>query len=365
MVAINRNEVAGLDKVVAKLMSLDREDYAVPSSDAMILQGREKNEFNMFSEGREFPMTEYAKTQFNSRWPGFNTFARTLEKSNDQDLYVDTANQLLGRDDRKMVVRTMNPEGERVARAVVSDAFKPIDDHLLVPDMCEVIGDHADEWRSLGGQITDTNTFIRFITRTPVLNITTNGRIRNLHIGFQYKNSEVGRGFAEFSAFMFDSFCENGCVFGSMNIADVKYAHRGSRINTTIGRIFEERIKQQELLNIKGAIVDATRIAIQGAYVPEVKQLLERSVNCEIPDEASTDQFIKLIGKDIGLTEREQEKTLVAFDGTENMFGVQAAITQMAQGVESFERRTEIEKAAGRVMQMPDKVWNAIGSLAA
>ena len=150
-----------------------------------------------------------------------------------------------------------------------------------------------------------------------------------------------------------------------MNIADVKYAHRGSRINTTIGRIFEERIKQQELLNIKGAIVDATRIAIQGAYVPEVKQLLERSVNCEIPDEASTDQFIKLIGKDIGLTEREQEKTLVAFDGTENMFGVQAAITQMAQGVESFERRTEIEKAAGRVMQMPDKVWNAIGSLAA
>jgi hypothetical protein len=278
-------------------------------------------------------------------------------------VYKDTLNELLQRDERKMVVRTMQPNGERVARAVVSDAFKPIDDNILVPDIVDVAGslNSAIEWRALGGQVTDTNTYIRFITREPQITLGN----RKLHIGFQYSNSEVGQGFAKFSAFFFDSFCENGCIFGSLTVANVKYAHRGSRIETDFGRIFEERIQATELANIRGAVRDATTLAVGGTYIPDVLQLLERAQANEIPDDVKTADFIKEIGKKVGLTESEQEGALVHWDGTNNQYGVQAAITRLAQDADNFSRRTELEEAGGKVIEMNDKTWKSIAALSA
>ena len=286
MVAINTNETMELGDVHNKIMGLQREDYAAQSQRVSVDQvvPNQKGFAVQLHSGVDevtFRMTPHAREQLNNRWTGFNTFSKELDRLGHQDLYTGTLNELLNRDDRKMIVRTMQPNGERVARAVVSDAFKPIDDNLLVPDMLEVIGNsqNAATWRSLGGQITDTNTFIRFITREPQIVL---GE-RNLHIGFQYKNSEVGRGYAQFSAFFFDSFCENGCIFSALTVADVKYMHRGSRIETDFGRIFEERIQQQELAAIRGTVRDATKIAVDGAYIPDVKLMLERALHNEIP----------------------------------------------------------------------------------
>jgi len=365
MVAINTNVVVALPQVYEKIMNLNREDYACPSSSTFVMKNENDDRFNLFSNRMEFPMTDYARTQLNNRWSGFNTFSKTLDENKYDDIYTKTLSDLLARDERKIVVRTMNPDGERVARAVVSDRFKPIDDSLIVPDVCEIIGDHNDKWRSLGGQVTDTNTFIRFITRDPQISMNIGGRRREMHVGFQYKNSEVGCGYTQFSAFFFDSFCENGCVFGTSTIADVKFMHRGSKISTDFGRILEERIQKQELLNIKGAIVDATRLAVEGTYIPEVRQLLEDSINCKIPDNTNVSDFIKLIGKEVGLTNREQEDALVHYDGTNSKYGVQAAITALAQDSKSFMRREELERAGGKVINMKDRAWRAIAELSA
>ena len=366
MVAINTNVMLSLGDVFSKVMSLDRVDYAVPSGAANIISDT-NDRFHIATRTADgyktFGMTPYARGQFNDRWTGFNTFSKTLDKNGSTQIYLDTANALLAEDDRKMVLRTIEPDGERVARAVVSDAFKPIDDNLLIPNMVEVIGDRGHEWRALGGQVTDTNTFMRFITRQPQMSLNVNGRNREMHVGFQYSNSEVGRGFAQFSAFFFDSFCENGCVFGSLNVANVKHAHRGSRISTDFGQIFEERIQKAELAQIQGAIVDATRLAVEGTYVPEVKQLLERALATEIPAESNEVKFIEEVARRVGLTQAEQQAALVEYDGTRSIYGVQAAITALAQKSKDFSRRAELEQAGGRVIQMDTKVWDSIATL--
>ena len=369
MVAINKNETQELGDIYSKIMNLEREDYATPSKKSTLYQHSKGFGINLRNEGdfKKFRFTDHARTQFNDRWTGFNTFSKTLDKLGHNGLYMRTANDLLEEDSRQMVIRTIAGEGDfqpRIARAVVSDAFKPIDDNLLVPEMLNVAGD-SDEFRSLGGQLTDTNTFIRFISRTPQIQLNVDGRQRDLHIGFQYSNSEVGRGYAKFSAFFFDSFCENGCVFDQLTVADVKYAHRGSRISTQCGRIFENRIREQEMLSIQATIVEATQLAIQGTYIPEVKQLLERSLSKEIPTDADTAKFVQEVGKRVGLSQAEQEHALMHYGGEGTMYGVQAAITRLAQDANTFARRAELEQAGGNVLGMTDKVWNSIAALAA
>ena len=46
-------------------------------------------------------------------------------------------------------------------------------------------------------------------------------------------------------------------------------------------------------------------------------------------------------------------------------YGVQAAITRLAQDADSYERRVELEEAGGKVLEFSNRAWNAVASLTA
>jgi hypothetical protein len=354
---INENYTAPLNDLFNKIQGLEREDYASPANGARIFNN--SISIGLDANRHEFSLTEHAHGQVASRWAGLDTFRRHAEGTNLQPVYERTVNDALALDDRKVMIRTINDEGTRIARAVVSDKFKPIDDDVLVPEVLDVIGDHGDKWRSLGGQVTDTNTFIRFIERTPSFKF---GK-REVHVGFQYSNSEVGAGSTKFSLFFFDSFCENGCVFGKMVLQDVKWIHRGSAITTDFGRIFEDRMKQAEVINVRNAIREASQLVATGRHDEAVRGYLEAAWSREIPSDVSASDFLKTIGGKVDLTKTEQEDMLVHYDGTNNQYGVQAAITRLAQDAPTFSDRVRLETAGGKVMSMSTREWNSIAAL--
>ena len=53
------------------------------------------------------------------------------------------------------------------------------------------------------------------------------------------------------------------------------------------------------------------------------------------------------------------------YQGGENAFSVQAAITRLAQDAESYDKRVELEEAGGKILEMNEKVWNSVKALAA
>jgi len=354
---INENTTAPIGDLATKIMNLQREDYAVPAKQVLV----SGNNIALGRQGEtyDFKLTEHAHSQLAGRWNGLNTFRRHAQDTDLYPVYERTVNDALELDEKKLTVRTMQPNGERVARAVVSDKFKPIDDDLLVPEVLDVVGDHADKWRALGGQVTDTNTYIRFITRTPDFKF---GE-REVHVGFQYSNSEVGAGSTRFSMFLFDSFCENGCVFGNMVLQDVKWQHRGSAISTDFGRIFEDRMKMAEIVNIKGAIRDASALVAKGRHDETVRNYLEAAWSREIPDGVKASEFLKNVGDRVNLTKSEQEELLVHYDGTANQYGVQAAVTKLAQHVPTYTDRVRLETAGGAIMSLNDRDWKSIAAL--
>lgn len=354
---INENNTSPIGDLATKIMNLQREDYAVPAKQVLvsgdtITLGRE-------GETYDFGLTEHGHSQLAGRWNGLNTFRRHAAGTDLYPVYERTVNDALAIDEKKLTVRTIAEGGNRIARAVVSNKFKPIDDDVLVPEVLDVVGDHADKWRALGGQVTDTNTYIRFITRIPSFQF---GE-RKIHVGFQYSNSEVGSGSTAFSLFFFDSYCENGCVFGKKVLQDVRWQHRGSAITTDFGRIFEDRMKLAEVTNIKSAIRDAASLVAKGDHDASVGQYLEAAWSREIPTDVKASDFLKNVGDRVNLTKSEQEELLVHYDGTSNQYGVQAAVTKLAQHVPTYSDRVRLERAGGDILSLGDREWKAISAL--
>ena len=61
----------------------------------------------------------------------------------------------------------------------------------------------------------------------------------------------------------------------------------------------------------------------------------------------------------------EVEAAKIAFrSGEENRYGIQPAITQAAQGVDSFDRRVDLERAGGELLSWDSKQWEKIALLA-
>lgn len=218
-------------------------------------------------------------------------------------------------------------------------------------------------WRAIGGQITYTKTYLNFVTRDPITTVKgANGQDRNIYGAVRYSNSEVGAGKTLFTAGFVDGYCTNGCWFGGMTIASCEFVHRGAKISTDFGEIFDDRIQQIELAEIHRLVTDATKIAVSGAFIPEMKALIEGAVDRKI---TVTDRakFIRLIGQKVGLTGKEAEDSLLHFDGQNDAFGIQQAITRLAQDASTYDDRMRLEEAGGAVLAMKPQVWKSVEEL--
>jgi len=367
---INENRNDSLDKLYGRIKNLGREDYAIPANTLDVTPSANGGfEFNAYDQGRTFNWTptDYAIGQLSDRLSkGLRSFGQELTDRGHNELRAETISRMLQLqpEDKKFQVRTIQPNGNRLARAVVSDRFKPIDDNLLIDPMLELICDRQKDWRSLGGQITDTHTRIRYITRDPQL--TGMGpNNRDWHIGFQYHNSEVGASRTGFSLFVFDSFCENGCVFGSKDLINVDFVHRGTKITSDFGLISDERIQQQELLMIQGEIANATKLVLDQDFTTKIRNIVATNEARKLEGDAGTKiEQIKLLGSSVGLNKSENELLLSHWDSREeNVFGVSHAITRLAQDKPDYESRIALESAGGKLLEMPENKWKSILAL--
>lgn len=382
MSVLNKNENVGLKDLLDRVMGLKREDVACPcasaSIDDVMLKIRfgsgnplgsvvNREPFIYMRQGSEvkfsYRLTQHALEQLNARYSGLSALGGTADHYMARHVYLNAVNGLLQADARKMTIRTIQPNGRRIARAVVSDAFKPIDDNLLMPSIIEQFAQGADRWSTLGGQVTETKTYLNFVSRAPIATVHDNGKERKIYAAIRYSNSEVGAGTTSFTAGFIDGYCMNGCWFSSMIVADCNFTHRGSRIQTAFGHIFDERIQQAELLNIKSVVADASRIAIAGAFIPEIANLVAASQSKKIGD-VDKAKFIRLIGEKVGLTKLEAENSLMHVEGSTSAFGIQQAITRLAQDADGYDDRMRLETAGGAVLTMPDRIWASIEALA-
>ena len=120
------------------------------------------------------------------------------------------------------------------------------------------------------------------------------------------------------------------------------------------------RAKAEEARNL---IEEATRAAVSfDDYGPFIN-MIERAEKDKVTGD--TVKVLEAVGDRVGLTKAEIEKLPVHFLPDErSRLGVNSAITSLAQEAKSYDRRIELEKAGGKVLNMPQRTWEAMAALA-
>ena len=159
-----------------------------------------------------------------------------------------------------------------------------------------------------------------------------NGRSGSLARGFFLRNSEVGAGILEVTAFMFDYVCCNRIVWGAQDVSRIAIRHTSGAPD----RWLEQALPVLETYRHSAASpVEAKLIAAQNKKVDNVEEFLK-----------SRKWTSSLIARAQAAHEAEEGRPM------ETVWDVVVGATAAAKGVQWQDDRVTIERAAGKLLDL-------------
>lgn len=363
-----------IDAIINAIDNIKRKDYISTVSDisASVCSGSVM--FDTPYNNSHATATKNAFTQINQMiMPGFNQYAQQVISKGMPELYTDAFNKLKTTVDRSCMLRTSDTgDGNNVIRAFLSSKYNRIDDDAVVGSLVDTIGTKAeftDKFKSIGGNITDTHTFIKFVSREPVFTIHADGRDRAFSTGLIFSNSETGHGTCQVQVLMIDNYCNNGCIFSSTNIGTFRLIHSGTDYSAKdrFGYITPPAIANSKLealrMHIKGILDCACDPDTFSSYYNLIQSTASMSMDTDDPE--CIMKWVDQIGRHFDINETEKKAVVGRLIETNDrsLFGIQAAITDAAKYAETYDRKIELEAIGGKMLTtMPDR-WETIKKL--
>ena len=317
--------------------------------------------------------TKVAFTQINQMlMPGLNQFAQQVVSRNMSDLYIAAFNRLAARSDKSCMVRTIEESGEVKLRACLSPRYNRIDDNVVIESLVDAIGtkdEFTDKFKSIGGNITDTKTFLKFVTREPVFTIHADGRDRAFSAGLIFSNSETGHGTCQVQFLMIDRYCNNGCIFSSTDVGTFRLVHSGLDMgaHNMVGHINAPTLNTQKLIDLRSNIKNLLDYACNKdtftKYLGIIQDTAKLRIDTNEPDMIS--KWVSAIGKQYDMREAEKEAVVARLieTGDRSLFGIQAALTDAAKYVSDYDRKIELEQIGGHMLHNVPNRWETIRKL--
>lgn len=354
-------------EIYQDIIESKKEDFMTPRNKIRVIADNGKAFINLNDEYK-FDMTSHAIEQLDSSIaPGFMTYGRWLRANNRLDMYVSNVNDFLSKEKQteKVQIRTIQKQASEIAtaRALVSPSFKPIDDDIIYSTALPILESYKNTFNILGGHRTETHSFLKVVSAKPMFSMNVAGKERNFSVGFIMKNSEVGCGFCEFTLFITDHFCTNGTIFSKTIVADVKHMHRGTKLPIEFGNITQENIDRLDSKTTYAQIAEAVTNACNYENYQEISKILTAAAERRYTG-SNVDALARGIAKEYNITRNERELFMRHYDTSDNsLFGIQAAVTRLAQDTNSYNRRIELEAIGGRILTASPREWSNINSM--
>ena len=137
---------------------------------------------------------------------------------------------------------------------------------------------------------------------------------------------------------------------------------RGNRngINFEVNEYFRDETRQADDKAFFMKIQDIVRAAVDDVvfhkFVDKLKDATKRDIETDVPD------VIELVKKQYTLGDGEGDGILkhLITGGSLTQYGLANAITSFAQGVESYDRSTELERVGADIVALPGKDWSRL-----
>lgn len=280
------------------------------------------------------------------------------------DLLAAEVNRWLVQDhhDETRMVRTLDGR----LRALLSDKYRPLENEDLLEAVIPVLKQH--DMKILSCDVTDQRLYLKAVNKGVEKDVPKGGKLGEGHEVFDtvspaivISNSEVGRGSVLVEGGIYTKMCTNLCAFG----ASMRKFHTGTRaeLSDDAYAVLSPETRRLTDAALWAQVRDLVVAALDhGRFEATVKKLAAASED-RIPKKTDIPAVVELVARKVGLNEGERNGVLACLieDGDLSRYGVHSAITRFSQDKEmTYDRSSELEKAGGKIIELPKAEWEGI-----
>ena len=278
-----------------------------------------------------------------------------IMQSQKPELLAQNVNAWLSDRENSYMIRTMDYGGGRVARALLSDRYRRID-NMEIPSAVLPLFAGSDQYEVISSEVTENRMYLKILSRRLEMEVVPGDYVQ---AGVVISNSEVGLGSVNVQPLVYRLVCTNGMIVNDMGERKNHVGRAAKAVEDSFHIYSDETMEAEDkafLLKLR----DVTMAAIEEGRFAQVVGKLKESAG--IPITGKVTEVVELTGKTYGFNTDEQDSILqyLIAGGDLSQYGLSNAITRASQDVESYDRATALEGIGWQVAAMPATQWKEL-----
>lgn len=280
-----------------------------------------------------------------------------LMRTQKPELLAQNVNSWLSARDRSFLVRSMDYGSGRVARALLSDRYRRIDNLEIASAVLPLFAG-KEEMEVISCEVTENRLYLKIVNHKLEMAVVPGDLVQ---AGVVISNSEVGLGAVSVRPLVYRLVCSNGMCVNEFGERKAHVGRSAKALEESFSIYTDETIAAEDkafMLKLR----DTTMAAIEEARFAQIIGKLQDSTQAKITGRVQ--DVIELTGKAYDLNQPEQDSILnyLISGGDLTLYGLSNAITRASQDVESYDRATALEGIGWQVAAMPESLWKEINA---
>lgn len=328
------------------LMELDRQnkakkDYIAPAQ-SMKLE-KDGRTFQMGNE-KTFSTTELFHRQMASALSIPAKYYDLMQKEK-PELLAENVNSWLDTRQNNYMVRSMDYGTGPVARALLSERYRRIDNMEIASAVLPLFAGNGD-YRVESCEVTEHRLYLKILNPRLEMEVRKGDIVQ---AGVMISNSEVGLGAVSVQPLVYRLVCTNGLIINDFGERR-NHVGRQAKMAENFSLYSDETLEAEDkafMLKLR----DTTMAAIEESRFTQIVDKMKEAAG--IPIKGKVQEVVELTGREFGITQDEQNgifKYLVE-GGDLSLYGLTNAVTRTSQDVESYDRATALEGIGWQIMQ--------------
>ena len=341
------------------MLELDRQnkakkDYIGSAQALRLYEDGQTFEIGSMGEVRQFGTTRLFHRQVASAL-GIPAKYYDLMQSRKPELLAQNVNAWFGDRENSYMIRTMDYGAGRMARALLSDRYRRIDNMEIASAVLPLFAG-SDQYEVVSSEVTENRLYLKIVNRRMEMAVVPGDIVQ---AGVMISNSEVGLGSVSVQPLVYRLVCTNGMVVNDMGERKNHVGRAAKAVDDSFHIYSDETMEAEDkafLLKLR----DVTLAAIEESRFAQVVGRLKEAAS--IPITGKVTEVVELTARAYGINSDEQDSVLqhLIAGGDLSQYGLSNAITRASQDVESYDRATTLEGIGWQVAAMPAVQWKEL-----
>lgn len=271
------------------------------------------------------------------------------------ELLAENVNAWFGDKMVSYMVRSMDYGYGRVARALLSERYRRIDNMEIAAAVLPLFAGN-DQYEVVSSEVTENRLYLKIVNHRLEMEVKKGDVVQ---AGVMISNSEVGLGAVSIQPLVYRLVCTNGMVVNSLGERRHHVGRQAKAVEDSFELYSDETMEAEDkafLLKLK----DITKAAIEESRFVQVVDKLKEAAG--IPITGAVQDVVQLAAQSFGIVQEEQEgifKYLIE-GGDLSLYGLSNAVTRASQDVESYDRATALEGIGWQMASMEPSLWKEL-----